>query len=304
MSMAGRISIWPEPGAESLREAVTRGGASLAPLQSAEALIWLGGDPCDLSRLLWEAPGVRWVQLPTVGVDGYLELMTDGRVWTCARSVAGRRVAEHALMLALACLHGADRSMRRRTWLPRPTRLLCGINVVVVGAGDVGSAFIRLLRPFGVDITVVRRGRTCPPGADRVVTLASFDDVLGTADLLVLAAPLTTETEGLMDERRFELMRPGACIVNVGRGRLVVTDDLVAALVEGYLGGAGLDVTDPEPLPDGHPLWDIDGCLVTSHSASTLDDYLGELSDLVRDNTRRWLSGELLRGVVDAETGY
>jgi D-3-phosphoglycerate dehydrogenase len=131
-----------------------------------------------------------------------------------------------------------------------------------------------------------------------------LDDELGSADVVVLALALTPATEGLIDARRLALMRPDAWLVNVARGGHVVTDDLVAALAAGTIGGAALDVTDPEPLPDGHPLWSEPRCLITPHVANTSAMLRPRLAERITDNVRRRLAGEPLLGVVDVDAGY
>jgi phosphoglycerate dehydrogenase-like enzyme len=137
-----------------------------------------------------------------------------------------------------------------------------------------------------------------------VVGEGALDDVLPGAQLLVLALALTPETVGIMDQRRLRLLAPDAWVVNVARGAHVVTDDLVAVLAEGAIGGAALDVTDPEPLPDGHPLWTEPRCIITPHTANTIAMAEPLLRARVSENVRRWIAGEDLAGPIDVEAGY
>jgi phosphoglycerate dehydrogenase-like enzyme len=176
--------------------------------------------------------------------------------------------------------------------------------VTVVGGGGISESLLRLLAPFGCDVTVVRRTPRPMAGAARVVGDDDLDAALTGADLVVLALPLLPETEGLIDARRLALLAEGACLVNVARGAHVVTDDLVAALRDGTLGSAGLDVTDPEPLPAGHPLWDLPNALVTPHTANTPEMAVPLLATRVTENVRRRAAGEPLVGPVDPEAGY
>jgi phosphoglycerate dehydrogenase-like enzyme len=151
---------------------------------------------------------------------------------------------------------------------------------------------------------VVRRTPSPMEGAAEVVGLDRLDEVLGGADLVVLALALTPETTGILDRRRLELLAPHAWVVNVARGAHVVTDDLVAVLAEGRIGGAALDVTDPEPLPDDHPLWTDPRCIITPHTANTVEMAVPLLSQRIRENVARWIAGEELVGPVDADAGY
>nr|MBA2282307.1 hydroxyacid dehydrogenase [Acidimicrobiia bacterium] len=151
---------------------------------------------------------------------------------------------------------------------------------------------------------VVRRRPEPMAGAARVVGPDGLDGALAGADGLVLALALTPETRGLVDRRRLDLLAEHACVVNVARGGHVVTDDLVAALQHGSIGAVGLDVTDPEPLPDGHPLWTLPGAVVTPHVGNTPEMAVPLLSARIVQNLRRWAAGEPLLGPVDPELGY
>jgi phosphoglycerate dehydrogenase-like enzyme len=141
-------------------------------------------------------------------------------------------------------------------------------------------------------------------GAARVVGEDELDAAIEGCDLVVLALALTPDTRGLIDARRLRLMGPQAWLVNVARGGHIVTDDLVAALRDGTIAGAGLDVTDPEPLPDGHPLWDLPGCIITPHVGNTPDMAVPLLSARIAENVRRWSAGEPLLGLVEPGRGY
>ena len=276
-----------------LAEAVRAGGGEVSPIEDAGALIWDAGSPGDLVRALARAGGVRWVQLSWTGVDRYLSLMTDGRVWTCARDIYGPGVAEHALALALAVLKGVTKATRDSTWSPYEPRTLFGAGVAIVGGGSIGRSIAELLRPFDCSVRIVtRRNRE------------HLLDALTGVDVVFLAVPLTPETDGIIGERELREMGPRAVLVNIARGRLVRTDELVEALREGYIAGAGLDVTEPEPLPDGHPLWELPNCAITPHIASV--DMLAKepYTKLVTENVRRFAAGEALLGIVDRERGY
>lgn len=306
--MSGGVALAPTGLRGWLADAIVAGGGTLADLAEAEALVW--ADPADAAGLdaaLAAAPGVGWVQLPWAGVEGYVDVIRahPERRWTCAKGVYAEPVAEMALALLLAGFRGLAGYARASSWTGPVGRNLLGARVVVVGGGAITESFLRLLGPFGADVTVVRRRGGLPvPGAGRVVALDGLDAALDGADAVVLALALTPETEGLVDRRRLDLLADHAWVVNVARGRHVVTDDLVAALRDGSIGGAGLDVTDPEPLPDGHPLWGMDNVVITPHVGNTPEMAVPLLSARVTENVRRWRAGEPLLGPVDAAAGY
>ena len=246
------------------------------------------------------------MQLPWAGVEPYLDLLDDERLWTCAKSAYGDDVAEMALAMMLAGLRGLVPYSRATSWRG-PGELganLFDAEVCIVGAGGIAEQLIALLAPFRCRVTVVRRRDLAMDGAERVLTLERLDEALASADVVVLALALTPATEGLFDERRLSSMRPTAWLVNVARGAHVVTDDLVAALHDGTIAGAALDVTDPEPLPDGHPLWTAPNCLITPHVANTSAMLRPRLAERITDNVTRRAAGRPLVGLVDPATGY
>ena len=298
-----RVLVLPER--RWLADAVREGGADPVTEGPAEAVVWTDAKDADgLRRLLDEEPGLRWVQLPWAGIEPFVPVLDEDRTWTCGKGVYAEPVAEHALMLALAGMRGLGTYARARTWRPPQGVNVLGATVVVVGGGGITESFARLVAPFGSRLVVVRRSDAPFPGATRTVTHEHLDDELPDADLVVLALALTPETEGLFDERRLRLMGEEAWLVNVARGRHVVTDDLVRVLADGAIGGAGLDVTDPEPLPDDHPLWSEPRCIITPHVGNTPEMAVPLLSARVRDNVARFLAGEPLVGLVDTDAGY
>ncbi len=294
------------PGeAPGLARAVEAGGGHLVDAADAEALVWT--DPSDadgLGRVLEASPKLRWVQLPFAGVDHFAGLIDASLTWTSAKGAYAEPVAEHALALGLAGLRHLVQRARATTWGPAAGRRLMGGRVTLVGGGSITEALLRLLTPFEVEVTVVRRHVAPLPGAARVLGAEALHQALPGATLVVLALALTPETTGLIGAEELARMDEDAWLVNVARGAHVVTDDLVAALVHGVIGGAALDVTDPEPLPDGHPLWALDNCLVTPHVANTWAMAEPLLAERVQANVERWRLGEALLGLVDPELGY
>ncbi|HEY0934077.1 MAG TPA: D-isomer specific 2-hydroxyacid dehydrogenase family protein [Trebonia sp.] len=307
MTSAPRVAVGPVPH-PLVREAVQRGGGvPVAAGEPADGLVWLAGqDIAGLRSVLAAVPAVRWVQLPSAGIEEFAgpDLFTDGRVWTCAKGAYGDVVAEHALTLALAGLRQIPARVRARSWGGRDGVSLYGQPVTILGGGGITQALISLLAPFGARVTVVRRHARPVPGAERVDTTAALHDTLPGALVVFVALALTPQTTGIIGAPELALMDPGAWLVNVARGRHVVTDALVAALERGQIGGAALDVTDPEPLPAGHPLWQRPNCIITPHTADTDDMVMPRLADRVAVNVARWAAGQPLDGQIDPAAGY
>lgn len=291
--------------------AVEEGGGVVVDPGDAESLVWAAGvdepglAPDDLRDVLRRHSGIRWVQLPWSGVDDHRAagVLDRDHVWTSGKGLYAPLVAEHALCLTLAGLHRLKPYSQARAWSdPAGTRLVGG-RVTVFGGGGVAAHLVRLLAPFGCHVTVVRKHPAPMTGVDRVVGWDRRDDAFA-ADAVILALALTAETDRFLGRAELERMDGHAWLVNVARGRHVVTDDLVDALRSGRIGGACLDVTNPEPLPDGHPLWSLPNCLLTPHSATTWEMVIPLLQDRITDNVRRFSRGEPLVGVVDPELGY
>lgn len=303
--MDDRTRILVLPGRDWLADAVRAGGGEPVTDGPADAVVWTDAKDAEgLRRLLDDRPALRWVQLPWAGIEPFVPVLDHDRTWTCGKGVYAEPVAEHALALGLAGLRGLADYARATTWTGSQGTNLLGATVVVVGGGGIAESFARLLTPFGCDLVVVRRSTEAFPGATRTVTVDHLDDELPGADLVVLALPLTDETDGLFDRRRLSLLPVHAWLVNVARGRHVVTDDLVTVLAERAIGGAALDVTDPEPLPDDHPLWSEPRCLLTPHTANTPEMAVPLLGARVTDNVARFLAAEDLVGLVDVDAGY
>jgi phosphoglycerate dehydrogenase-like enzyme len=288
-----------------MTDAITSGGGQIVPLAEAEALVW--GSPTDadgLAAALRAAPNVRWVQLPWAGVEAFVHLMDEDRLWTCGKGVYAEPVAELALSLALAGMRGLGTFVRADRWSPPSGVNLAGASVTVLGGGGITESFLRLLRPFDCHVTVVRNRAQDMDGADVVLESDLLTDALPGADLVVVALALTPDTEGIISESELALMEPHSWIVNVARGRHVVTADLVTALQKGVIGGAALDVTDPEPLPEGHPLWSLPNCIITPHVGNTPDMARPLLAERITENVKRFAHREELIGPVDTELGY
>jgi len=173
-----------------------------------------------------------------------------------------------------------------------------------VGGGGIATVLLRLLEPFRAQVTVVRRQAEPLPGAARTIGADRLAEALPGARAVVLTLALTPQTKGLIGRAELAAMEHDGWLVNVARGGLVDTGALVDALLAGQIGGAALDVTDPEPLPPGHPLWDLPNCLITPHTADTEDMIRPLLADRIADNVRRLAAGQELVGQVDPDLGY
>ena len=288
-----------------LAAAVRAGGGTVGVASACPSLIWDGGGAAELAAFLTSNPQVTWVQLCSAGVEEFLPLIETTRTWTRISDAFGPQVAEHALALLLALSRHLQLYARRREWGPEPDApMLFDSNIMIVGAGSIAECLIPLLAPFRSKIYIVRRRPDPMPGAAETIRPDRIVEYLPTMDAVVLAAPLTPHTRGMIGHAELRAMAPSAILVNVARGGLVETRDLVKALRAGEIAGAGLDVTDPEPLPTGHDLWALDNCLITPHVANPAGAQASSTARTVTENVRRRLQGRPLLGVIDHELGY
>ena len=310
----------PEPGALAVLpgasgffiEAVRTGGGEVTELgPDTRGLVWLSEKRADeLSSILDAHPGIGWVQLPWAGVDEFASVLAryadgSGPVFTSAKGAYSEPVAEHAVALTQAILREFAPKARAAQWSPVRTGLsLYGRHVVIVGAGGIATEIIRLLEPYRVAITAVRRTDAPLSGATRTVTSDALHEVLPAADVLILAAASTAQSRSLIGAAELALLKPTAALVNIARGALIDHDALAAALRAERLLGAGLDVTSPEPLDDDHPLWAEPRCLITSHSADTPEMTAPLLARRITENVRGFLTDGRLVGIVDPGAGY
>jgi phosphoglycerate dehydrogenase-like enzyme len=310
-----RCAVLPEPDDHrtdvgralvgALTDAVRAAGGVPARIEDADAVIWTDAHhPGQLRTLLDEHPQVRWVQLPWAGIEPFVEVLDHDRIWTCGKGVYAEPVAEHALALALAGLRGVAGYARATSWTGPVGRNLLGGRVTILGGGEITRSLVRLLRPFGAHLTVVRRHPDPIDGVADVVPPDELLRVLPRSDLVVLALALTPETDRIIGPEALAAMPDHAWLVNVARGQHVDTAALVDALRQGSIGGAALDVTDPEPLPDDHPLWTLPNAMVTPHVGNTPEMGRALLSARVRENVRRFAEGRDLLGPVHVDLGY
>jgi phosphoglycerate dehydrogenase-like enzyme len=246
------------------------------------------------------------VQFPGAGVEKFAtsDLFHRPVVVTCAKGSFAGQVSEHALMLMLASLRSVVRQARTPHWSAVDPRSLHGQRVTILGGGGIASELICLLRPFDCRIRVIRRRPEKVEGAEETLPPTALHAVLPETDILVLALALTPETRHIIGATELALLPAQAIVVNVARGAHIQTDALVEALRAGRISAAGLDVTDPEPLPEGHPLWTDPRVLITSHCADSAEYVLRMLCERVERNVRHLRAGRPLEGVIDPTTGY
>jgi phosphoglycerate dehydrogenase-like enzyme len=274
-----------------------------------DAVITYGLPP--VSRL-GEAAALRWVQLISAGVPGDLcrPARQRGLTVTNLAGLYGPTIAEHALglMLVLARnLHVALRNQQQRRWDRDVAKQMIDIHgrtLAVVGLGDVGRGIARLGRAYGMRVVGCRRTDRPTPHVDRVYPCRELQAMLGEADYVAVAAPLTPHTEGLLGEAEFAAMKRGAVYVNVSRGGVAQEKALLAALASGQVSAAGLDVYAVEPLAPGHPLWAMPQVLVSPHYSGEVVNNSARPAERFARNLRRWLADEELEGKVDLEWGY
>jgi phosphoglycerate dehydrogenase-like enzyme len=260
----------------------------------------------ELRAVLKDHPDISWVQLPSAGVELMVEagVIDRDRQWTSAKGAYAEPVAEHALALLLAGLRQLPQRARARSWGEPGGMSLFDQPVALVGAGGVAGALLRMLEPFRAPVTVVRQRAEPLAGAQRTVGVDRLAEVLAGARAVVLATALTPRTRHLIGKPELEAMGQDAWLVNVARGAVVDTEALVEALRSGRIGGAALDVTDPEPLPAGHPLWELSNCLITPHTADTEEMTRPLLAARIVENVRRLATGQAMVGRVDPDLGY
>lgn len=305
----------PPPGLEPLNdEAELRFAADLPSLQAALAaadVLLVTDFRTPILREAWSAAErLEWVHATSAGVDAMMfpELVESEIPVTNARGVFDRPIAEFVLGLIIAFAKDFPNSLalqREHRWLHRETERIEGRRLLVVGAGSIGRAIARLAGAAGLHVEgVASRARQGDPDFAAVHATDDLHRVLGEADYVVVAAPLTPVTRGMFDAAAFSAMRPSARFINIGRGPIVKTDDLVAALRAGEIAGAALDVFEEEPLAADHPLWGMPQVMLSAHMAGDVIGWREALSAQFIDNFRRWRAGEPLHNVVDKRRGY
>ncbi|HXF82820.1 MAG TPA: D-2-hydroxyacid dehydrogenase [bacterium] len=256
------------------------------------------------------APRLRWIHSTAAGVDQLLHPeVLAGEIAVTTSSGIHQPLTEHvfALMLALTRrLHVAIRNQTLRRWERREAvgDEVRGKTLGVLGLGTIGTEIAEKARVFGMRVIGTKRTPTAVPHVDRVYPPEGLDEVLAASDVVVIALPLTPQTRGLIGERELRAMKRTALLINIGRGPIVDEAALVRALREGWIGGAGLDVFEREPLPADSPLWGLEQVIITPHVSGAWPGYLDAAVPLLCENLRRYLAGQTLRNLVDKARGY
>jgi phosphoglycerate dehydrogenase-like enzyme len=300
-------------------------GLADAALDDVEVLL-RGPLPAPVfDRLLARCPNLRWVHSATAGVERVLtpQALERGLTITNARGVFSRPIAEYVMLMVLAIARHLPELLelqRERTWQPLEARELRDVTVGIVGLGSIGRAVAALASGFGCRVVATRRrmgegfgsghdddGQPLPSvdeARSRILPPDALPELLADSDFVVLALPLTPETEDLIDDAAFAAMKPGAWLVNVARGRLVDDRALLRALRQGRIGGAVLDAFRDEPLPPDSPFYDLANVVITPHTSWSSGRVLDRSIELFCDNLRRFRSAEPLQNVVDPVVGY
>jgi phosphoglycerate dehydrogenase-like enzyme len=294
------LDVWDRDG---LREALPQGDAAFAAFVDRDIVH-------SLTRL-------KWVQAPAVGVGHLLseELIASPIVLTSARGVRARAIAEHVMGMAIALarqLPWVMAKQRAHEWAldeieaSGSIRTLYNRRIGIIGLGSIGLEVARAASAFGMRVVAIRKriDEARPPFVDEVLPPERLTELLAASDVLVLSAPLTPQTRQLINRERLAVTKPGAFLINVGRGKLIDDEAVAEAVRSGQLGGAALDVFTREPLDPASPLWDLPNVIVTPHMSGAMEDYWTPLVALFAENLRRFERGEPLLNVVDKKAGY
>lgn len=274
------------------------------------AQVILGNVP---AAMLHGSPALEWLQTNSAGVEPYIQpgVLAGDTLLTNATGAYGLAIAEHMLGMLLELFKKLELyrdAQKSGAWQSQgAVKAVYGSTVLVLGMGDIGGEFAARCKALGAKVIGVRRSpRPCPEYADEVHLLEDLDSLLPHADVVAVTLPGTDATRGLMSRERLAKMKEGAVLLNVGRGFIVDTEALCDALERGHLSGAGVDVTDPEPLPPTHRLWNIPTAVVTPHISGFyhLRETHERIVGIFLENLRHFQAGEPLRNLVDFATGY
>lgn len=288
--------------------------ASLGPIL-AETDVLLS-NPIVPDNILERAPNLKWVQLTSAGADRLIDSELVRRITvTSASGIHAIPISEYVIgaMIAFAKgFHRASRSQIDHKWQAFLPVELAGATVAVLGLGAIGGRVAQLAKAFEMRVLAMRRscdkrmsGAECgQPFVDQMFPPSELHAVLAESDYVALAVPLTSDSRHMIGEGELAVMKPNAVIINIARGAVIDQEALIRALKAQRIGGAALDVTDPEPLPPESELWDLENVMITPHISGGTPHYMDRAIELFCDNLRRYVDGETLRNVVDPDRGY
>ncbi|AVH88830.1 Phosphoglycerate dehydrogenase-like oxidoreductase [Corynebacterium camporealensis] len=308
-----KFYMGPEAWEPTVEDIVAAGHEQVERMEDAEVFINTMPNPRKIPQ---RTENIQWVQHCFTGVNQLIDagiIADDGIPWCNSAGAFAKPVAEGCLGLLLSQAHHHKAFALAATWdvaneLDESQKWIYTQRepqkVAILGAGGIGKQLIKLLKPFGVHITAVNRSGRDVSGADESVAMDKAGHIWSESDVIVNILPLTKETDKLVDAQKFAQMKTSALFINVGRGSTVVTDDLVDALRNSEIAGAGLEVMDPEPLPDGHPLYELPNCTMTPHMAASAGVAQFHMGEVFNANAAAWEKGEEMPTQVDAEAGY
>ncbi|NRY60249.1 D-2-hydroxyacid dehydrogenase [Clostridium beijerinckii] len=277
-------------------------------VQEAEVII--GNPPAEM---LIGSHNLKWIQLNSAGADAYIKEDTLGKgvLLTNATGAYGLAIAEHiigVLLQLLKKLHIYRNNQKIHLWKDEgEVKSIYNSRILIVGLGNIGEEFAKRVKAFGAYIIGVRRSNTEKPEfINELYLMDKIDEILPTVDVVMLSLPSTKSTYKMFSKERLKLMKPGAILLNVGRGNVLDTDALCDLVESNHLLGAGLDVIDPEPLPKEHRLWDIENIIITPHVSGGyhIPETLEKIVQISAKNLRSFTNGEKLMNIVDLSTGY
>lgn len=278
-------------------------------LKKADIILGNLNDPKELAL----CENLKWIQLNNAGTEGYCEpgILPEGALLANATGAYGLAISEHMIGCLFELrkkLHLYYRNQLAHDWKSEGfVGVVEGTTALVIGLGDIGSTFARKMKALGCKtIGVKRRLGEKPECVDELYGMDELDSLLPQADVVAMSLPGNPSTYHVLNRERISLLKENAVVINVGRGTAIDTDALSDALYAGKIAGAALDVTDPEPLPAGHPIWDAPNALITPHISGgfALPETLEQIVELMAQNLKRYLAGEALQNVVDLTTGY
>lgn len=263
----------------------------------------------DIRPLHLKAPKLKWIHALSAGVESltYPEIQSDNTLLTNSRGIHGIPISEHVLAMLLAFTRGLNvfiRQQANKVWKRSPVEEIHDKTIGIVGLGSIGREIAKKAKGMGMHVVASKRTMTTEIFVDKLYAPNQLDELLAVSDFVVVCLPLLEETRNLFTLKEFSAMKPSAYFINVARGPIINEKDLITALEEGLIKGAGLDVFDHEPLPDTSPLWDMKNVIITPHLAALSPNYLDRAIKLFADNLARFIQHKEMLNVIDKTKGY